>query len=64
MHEVIYFNGFPNDPNDSLNATHFVWLEGQAGLDITDQHIDGFARFGNSNTIVTMENDDLLAYDV
>ncbi|UJH67695.1 agmatine/peptidylarginine deiminase [Allomuricauda sp. SCSIO 65647] len=47
-----------------LGATHFIWLDGQKGLDITDQHIDGFARFGNSNTIVTMNNDDLLAYDV
>jgi agmatine deiminase len=47
-----------------LGATNFIWLEGQAGLEITDQHIDGFARFGNSNTIVTMENKDLLDYDV
>jgi agmatine deiminase len=45
-------------------ATHFVWLDGQAGFDITDQHIDGFARFGNSTTIVTMEKEDLLYYDV
>ncbi|MEL7120581.1 MAG: agmatine deiminase family protein [Bacteroidota bacterium] len=47
-----------------LGATHFIWLDGQAGLEITDQHIDGFARFGNSSTIVTMENDDLLEFDV
>lgn len=47
-----------------LGATNFIWLDGQAGLEITDQHIDGFARFGNSNTIVTMENDDLLDFDV
>ena len=47
-----------------LGATNFIWLEGQAGLEITDQHIDGFARFGNSNTIVTMNNNDLLAFDV
>lgn len=47
-----------------LGATNFVWLDGQAGLEITDQHIDGFARFGNSNTIVTMEINDLLDYDV
>ena len=47
-----------------LGVTNFIWLEGQAGLEITDQHIDGFARFGNSNTIVTMEEDDLLNYDV
>ncbi len=47
-----------------LGVTNFVWLEGQAGLEITDQHIDGFARFGNATTIVTMENDDLLDFDV
>lgn len=47
-----------------LGATNFIWLDGQAGLEITDQHIDGFARFGNANTIVTMEVDDLLQYDV
>ncbi len=47
-----------------LGTTHFIWLDGQAGLEITDQHIDGFARFGNSNTIVTMSNVDLLNYDV
>lgn len=47
-----------------LGATNFVWLDGQAGLEITDQHIDGFARFGNANTIVTMQANDLRAYDV
>lgn len=47
-----------------LGVTHFIWLKGRAGLDITDQHIDGFARFGNSATIVTMNEDDLLDYDV
>lgn len=47
-----------------LGVTNFIWLEGQVGLEITDQHIDGFARFGNSNTIVTMEQSDLLNYDV
>ncbi|MGB0428939.1 MAG: agmatine deiminase family protein [Bacteroidia bacterium] len=47
-----------------LGVTNFIWLDGQAGIEITDQHIDGFARFGNSNTIVTMEQNDLLDYDV
>lgn len=47
-----------------LGITNVIWLEGREGLDITDQHIDGFARFGNSNTIVTMEKNDLLQYDV
>ncbi|MEM6265654.1 MAG: agmatine deiminase family protein [Bacteroidota bacterium] len=47
-----------------LGVTHFIWLDGQAGLELTDQHIDGFARFGNSTTIVTMDRDDLLEFDV
>lgn len=47
-----------------LGVSNFIWLEGQSGLEITDQHIDGFARFGNSSTIVTMEPADLLNYDV
>lgn len=47
-----------------LGVTHFIWLEGQAGLEITDQHIDGFARFGNANTIVTMTAQDLFEFEV
>jgi len=47
-----------------LGITNFIWLNGQADLEITDQHIDGFARFGNSNTIVTMNENDLLNFDV
>ncbi|MPV85191.1 agmatine deiminase family protein [Cardiobacteriales bacterium ML27] len=47
-----------------LGASHFIWLDGQAGLDLTDQHIDGFARFGNASTIVTMNKHDLLEFDV
>lgn len=47
-----------------LGVTNFIWLDGQAGIEITDQHIDGFARFGNSTTIVTMDENDLLNFDV
>ena len=47
-----------------LGVSNFIWLDGQAGLEITDQHIDGFARFGNANTIVTMAQNDLLDFDV
>ncbi len=47
-----------------LGVTHFIWLDGQAGLELTDQHIDGFARFGNASTIVTMDTGDLLDFDV
>lgn len=47
-----------------LGATNFIWLDGQAGLEITDQHIDGFARFAHSTTIVTMDREDLMEFDV
>ena len=44
-----------------LGLTNFIWLDGQFGgtLDITDMHIDGFAKFVDANTIVTMSNSDL-----
>ncbi|MGJ1318548.1 agmatine deiminase family protein [Sphingobacterium spiritivorum] len=47
-----------------LGTTHFIWLEGEAGLDITDMHIDGFARFADKSTIITMADDDLLYWQV
>lgn len=47
-----------------LGATNFIWLDGVAGLDITDMHIDGFARFGENNTIITMSPDDLYAWEL
>jgi agmatine deiminase len=37
-----------------LGVTNFVWLEGEPGLDTTDDHIDGTARFAGENTIVTL----------
>jgi agmatine deiminase len=44
-----------------LGLTNFIWLDGQFGgtLDITDMHIDGFAKFVDSITIITMSNADL-----
>lgn len=42
-----------------LGVTKFIWLDGKAGKDITDMHIDGFARFANTSTIVTMNDNDL-----
>ncbi|MBO3697886.1 agmatine/peptidylarginine deiminase [Roseivirga sp. E12] len=36
-----------------LGVTNFVWLDGIAGLDITDMHIDGVARFVGNHTIAT-----------
>lgn len=47
-----------------LGVTHFIWLNGKAGLEITDMHIDGFARFGNATTIVTMSETDLQEWQV
>jgi agmatine deiminase len=44
-----------------LGVTHFIWLDGVAGLEITDMHIDGFARFGNATTLVTMATEKLYA---
>lgn len=44
-----------------LGIDQIVWLDGQFGgtEDITDQHIDAFARFANSQTLVTMNDTDL-----
>jgi agmatine deiminase len=37
-----------------LGVTNFIWLDGGKGQDITDDHIDGTARFvHNGSTIVT-----------
>jgi len=46
---------------EQLGVTKFIWLDGAPGgtADITDMHIDGFARFGAAGTIVTMSNEDL-----
>lgn len=45
-------------PDISVTVTNFIWLDGTPGLDITDDHIDGTARFANGNTIVTFFRDD------
>ncbi len=37
-----------------------IWLDGVTGLDVTDMHIDGFMKFANPNTMITMKEDDLL----
>jgi agmatine deiminase len=46
---------------DQLGVSKFIWLDGAPGgkEDITDMHIDGFARFGTPNTLVTMSRTDL-----
>ncbi len=47
-----------------FGVTNFVWLTGVKKLEITDMHIDGFARFVNSQTIITMSKNDLEYWDV
>lgn len=47
-----------------LGVTNFIWLNGVEGLDLTDMHIDGFAKFANKNTLVTMSNTDLIYWEV
>ncbi len=42
-----------------LGFDKFIWLDGVYGADITDQHIDGFVKFANDSTIVTMSEEDL-----
>ena len=41
-----------------LGVTNIIWLDGVVDEDITDAHIDGFARFYNDKTILTVSNDD------
>lgn len=41
-----------------MGVTNFIWLEGVINEDITDAHIDGFARFYNDETILTVSEDD------
>jgi len=36
-----------------------IWLDGISGEDITDFHIDGFVKFLNRTTVVTMQDRDL-----
>ncbi len=48
----------------NLGVTNFIWLDGVSGLEITDMHIDGFARFHDSTTIVTMDSIDLVYWEV
>ena len=48
-----------------LGVTKFIWLNGVTGNgDITDMHIDGFVKFLNNDTIVTMNNADLTYWGV
>ncbi|WP_141538334.1 agmatine deiminase family protein [Bacillus thuringiensis] len=42
-----------------LGVTNFIWLDGVPNLDITDFHIDGFAKFHDKSTIITLNKKDL-----
>lgn len=37
----------------------FIWLDGVVGIDITDFHIDGFAKFYDDTTLITLNKRDL-----
>lgn len=39
-----------------MGIAKFIWLDGEYGVDITDMHVDGFLKFANDSTIVTMNN--------
>jgi len=48
-----------------LSAVKFIWLDGWYSQDdITDAHIDGFAKFAPGNKLVTMNQADLLYWGV
>jgi agmatine deiminase len=50
-----------------LGVTNFIWLVGDKGLDITDDHIDGTAKFAPAGKIVTLKRSDFLRpsdYDI
>ena len=52
--------------SEYFGFTHYIWLDGYygAGWDITDAHIDGFVKFADENTLVTMNNSDLIYWFV
>jgi agmatine deiminase len=51
---------------ENLGVRKFIWLNGAPGgqEDITDMHIDGFARFGPNGTLVTLRSADLSYWGV
>jgi len=51
--------------SENLGISKFIWLDGFTGTeDITDAHIDGFAKFANDTTLVTMNNTDLTYWEL
>ena len=50
---------------ENLGVSNFIWLDGVYNSDdITDYHIDGFAKFHDSTTIVCLNETDLLTWVV
>ena len=47
-----------------LGIKKTIWLKGRAGRDITDMHIDGFFKFFDPSTIITMNEKDLDYWEV
>ncbi|MGG0726694.1 agmatine deiminase family protein [Bacillus paramycoides] len=45
-----------------LGVTNFIWLDGVPNIDITDFHIDGFTKFHDKSTIITLAEDDLVEW--
>lgn len=45
-------------------VSNIIWLDGVAGLEITDMHIDGFVKFAPNNTMITMNDNDLSEWSV
>jgi agmatine deiminase len=46
----------------NMGIENFIWLEGLVntdGTEITDMHIDGFVKFANSTTMLTLSDTDL-----
>ena len=51
--------------SENLGVSKFIWLDGFTGTeDITDAHIDGFAKFANDTTLLTMNNADLTYWEI
>ncbi len=48
----------------NMGITKFIWLDGLYGSEITDMHIDGVMKFADDSTIVTMNNADLLYWEL
>jgi len=48
----------------NMGITNFIWLDGVYGIELTDMHIDGFMKFANENTIITMNTSDLLYWEL